>query len=1090
MRLLKSSHSGEFALESFRDDAIPPYAILSHTWTEGQEVDFQEITIGIGKDKPGYRKIQFCQDRATLDGLEYFWVDTCCIDKTSSQELSTAINSMFRWYQRSSKCYVYLSDVSFSEDINQKDSAPVPWELSFRESRWFTRGWTLQELLAPSSVEFFSRQGERLGNRVSLMQQIHEITNLPLSLFTGRKITDFTVEERLSWAANRETTLKEDRVYCLLGIFKVHLLPIYGEGEEYAQGRLKREIQQLQTPFAISTEVTREIGTFSGQTAARDLMEFERFLQWLSFPEMDFRYSDIDNVQDDTCKWLLNHAHYHQWQSGAESSPLLMIHGKPGSGKSTAMKRAFELAQRDAPVHTTVAACFFSSRGFPMQSKLEGFFRSMLHQLFRKHDYANNEVFREWQSKQKVVRSGWSWTVQELKWRFRQYVVQSASSLIMFVDALDECESTDAAHDLMDLVTDIRHSCGPAASKIQICISSRHYPNVGVLEPLHIIVETTNKDDISKFVEASLQSATSHVPTHELAKEISSHSEGMFLWAHLVLRKIRVALRDMETLTELYDIIHSTPKLLEEVFQELIDGISGNERARSNYLLSWILFARRPLHLSELDQAWAFRTAHSTYTLYETSRDFIRPEQMRLLLVKYTRGLAEAVEVKGLYQHTSTEPLFRVQFIHESVRQYILSRRHVITAELEEDWVDPGYVDHYMAQSCFNYLKAVCVENHVVEDIATQLDRRIYNYGMLCRLETKDRPFLEYALEYGLEHARLAELKGYPPSYLYDTTDGTHWWTAFTSLFMVYWRGRTSKRYGDAHKSKHWSECSTTQLAFASAYKLDAWIVHLLGSARSFNEIAQLSPALCVSAAFGNARSVASLIAAGADVDYESTGYGSALYLSLIHGHDHIVQILLEKGAAVDKGRRYYSPFIAAVSYRPFDTVTMLLEHGAVIAECGPRVDKEGYTLDKVNSLQAALRRDIKFLDVLLLHAETQKTSVEDYKAAYRSAWSPHATNLRSTVARLFPRETPISLWVSTFRGIKISVVCWADDLVVDVKERIYSREGLPVDQFWLSYRSRRLHEDRTLREYHVPDEAIVHMLLRARWGGNKVPGG
>jgi hypothetical protein len=179
---------------------------------------------------------------------------------------------------------------------------------------------------------------------------------------------------------------------------------------------------------------------------------------------------------------------------------------------------------------------------------------------------------------------------------------------------------------------------------IQTCISSRHYPNVGVLEPLHIIVETTNKDDIAKFVESSLQSGSSHVPTQELAQEMSSHSEGMFLWAHLVLRKIRVALRDMETLTELYAIIRSTPKDLEKMFQELIDSISANEQEQSNCLLSWILFARRPLNLSELNHAWPFGTAGSTYAQNEGLRDFLNPEQIGPLLVKYTHGLAEAVD--------------------------------------------------------------------------------------------------------------------------------------------------------------------------------------------------------------------------------------------------------------------------------------------------------------------------------------------------------------------------------------------------------------------------------------------------------------
>ncbi|KAF2178068.1 HET-domain-containing protein [Zopfia rhizophila CBS 207.26] len=186
MRLLKRLPGGDFELISFDDDP-PPYAILSHTWTEGQEVTYHELVAGTSKDKTGYAKICFCGGRAAADGLQYFWVDTCCINKSTSDELSTAINSMFRWYQRASKCYVYLSDVSMSEEITNAEA--------FRITRWFTRGWTLQELLAPASVEFFSKEGKRLGSRISLEQEIHEITKIPIRVLRGQNLAEFSVKE-------------------------------------------------------------------------------------------------------------------------------------------------------------------------------------------------------------------------------------------------------------------------------------------------------------------------------------------------------------------------------------------------------------------------------------------------------------------------------------------------------------------------------------------------------------------------------------------------------------------------------------------------------------------------------------------------------------------------------------------------------------------------------------------------------------------------------------------------------------------------------------------------------------------------------
>jgi hypothetical protein len=245
MRLLKRSSRGEIKLVSVNDDSPPPYAILSHTWTnDEEEVTYNELVAGTGKDKTGYAKIRFCVDRAAADKLEHCWVDTCCIDRSSAQELQTAINSMFRWYQRARKCYVYLFDVEVPKDVSDAQASPISWAQAFRRCKWFTRGWTLQELLAPTSVEFFSKEGQLLGTRISLEREVRDLTKLPVEVLRGQQLSEFSIEDRMGWAANRTTTLKEDKVYCLLGIFGVYLPLIYGEGEAYAEERLREEIQR------------------------------------------------------------------------------------------------------------------------------------------------------------------------------------------------------------------------------------------------------------------------------------------------------------------------------------------------------------------------------------------------------------------------------------------------------------------------------------------------------------------------------------------------------------------------------------------------------------------------------------------------------------------------------------------------------------------------------------------------------------------------------------------------------------------------------------------------------------------------------
>jgi hypothetical protein len=245
MRLLQLNKAGEVSLlnDNIGDD-VPPYAILSHTWgADGEEVTYKDLMNGTGKGKAGYNKIRFCGEQAKRDGLQYFWVDTCCIDKSSSAELQEAINSMFRWYRDATKCYVYLSDVS-SATLEASDMSDQPWEAAFRKSRWFTRGWTLQELIAPSSVEFFTKEGVELGSRSSLERYIHEVTGIPIKALRGHNLADFSVHERMIWAEKRNTTRQEDKAYSLLGIFGVHLPLIYGEGREGAVRRLREEIQK------------------------------------------------------------------------------------------------------------------------------------------------------------------------------------------------------------------------------------------------------------------------------------------------------------------------------------------------------------------------------------------------------------------------------------------------------------------------------------------------------------------------------------------------------------------------------------------------------------------------------------------------------------------------------------------------------------------------------------------------------------------------------------------------------------------------------------------------------------------------------
>ena len=236
MRLIHTE-SGE--LRYFNDEDIPPYAALSHTWGP-EEVSYDEYLqpTKLTKSKSGYKKIQhFLQASAKVD-VKYGWIDTCCINKDSSSELSEAINSMYAWYEAAVECLAYLEDVTYAKG----GLSNMPFSLvDFGASRWFTRGWTLQELIAPKKVTFYSRGWTVLGTKAELAKLISEITSIPVQILTTPDLESVSVAQKMSWASFRKTTRKEDIAYCLLGLFGVHMPLIYGEGEK-AFIRLQQEI--------------------------------------------------------------------------------------------------------------------------------------------------------------------------------------------------------------------------------------------------------------------------------------------------------------------------------------------------------------------------------------------------------------------------------------------------------------------------------------------------------------------------------------------------------------------------------------------------------------------------------------------------------------------------------------------------------------------------------------------------------------------------------------------------------------------------------------------------------------------------------
>lgn len=277
MRLL---HCETLEFKIFHDESVPGYVILSHTWGD-QEVSYQEMRFlqrllalpddlkhdtayvsilataaGLDlslndtksiRDRVGYKKILGTAEIAKSWSISYFWVDTCCIDKTSSAELQEAINSMYKWYRASSSCLVYLEATM---PVTRGQLEDDYFQTMLRASRWVTRGWTLQELIAPSQVVFYDQDWNFITSKSMDSDAISSITGIPEYILTTGDLSQASVAQKMSWAADRKTTRIEDQAYSLMGIFAVHMAMLYGEGDK-AFRRLQEEIMKTSSDDSI-----------------------------------------------------------------------------------------------------------------------------------------------------------------------------------------------------------------------------------------------------------------------------------------------------------------------------------------------------------------------------------------------------------------------------------------------------------------------------------------------------------------------------------------------------------------------------------------------------------------------------------------------------------------------------------------------------------------------------------------------------------------------------------------------------------------------------------------------------------------------
>ncbi|KAF2455365.1 WD40-repeat-containing domain protein [Lineolata rhizophorae] len=583
MRLLQRSDAGEFefAENLTSDDTIPPYAILSHTWKRDTEVIFEDMKNHTGKNKPGYEKIRFCGEQARRDGLEYFWIDTCCINKESYAELSQAINSMFRWYRNATRCYVYLSDVSSPLSDTNDEFNPRPWEADFWKSKWFTRGWTLQELLAPRSVEFFSREHKRLGDKSSLEQQIHEITGVPKSALQGAPLSQFSVNERLSWIERRQTTVEEDKAYSLLGIFDVYMPLIYREGTASAFKRLREEIEKL-----------------------------EKCLQDLRLTDPRDDKKRIEDTKggllEDSYRWVLENSDFQRWSSAQQSqSQLLWIKGDPGKGKTMLLCGIINELNKSM-AKTALLSYFFCQAADSRINNAIAVLRGLIYLLVDQQPSLISHIRKKYDRAGKALFEDTNTWVVLCEIFTNILHDPSLSNTYLIIDALDECVA-----DLPNLLDFIGQKSS-VSSHVKWIVSSRNDFNIewrlrldGSGTRLSLELEENAKQvacAVNTYINhclSELSEIQHNTELRDLVREkMLSKANGTFLWVSLVIKELKEVMS-----WDVLQVLEEVPTELKGMYHRMMKQI---KLLRRNYpelcrqVLSTVIVAYRPLHLQEL----------------------------------------------------------------------------------------------------------------------------------------------------------------------------------------------------------------------------------------------------------------------------------------------------------------------------------------------------------------------------------------------------------------------------------------------------------------------------------------------------------
>ncbi|KAL3418862.1 hypothetical protein PVAG01_09083 [Phlyctema vagabunda] len=470
-------------------------------------------------------------------------------------------------------------------------------------------------------------------------------------------------------------------------------------------------------------------------------------LNTLYFPQMNTREIEIQNTREHSCSWILDNKTYAGWIN--QGHGVLWVKGKPGSGKSTLMKKIFQIMKQDEKDGYTYLSFFVSRRGAELQNKELGLFRTLLHQLFKRFPGVGIDFQSLFEEKQKEGRCGtaWNWTLVELRQSFESALVDAARSrpFRVFIDALDEL-GTEPAQKVVSYLYSLNRNLLDQGSKASICFSCRHYPIFATHEGFEICVEDENHSDISQYVyeELSTQLVTSGQDSDQLNLEIeglqssiTDRSSGVFLWASLVVPRIIEQFNNGNSLDVVYQILESIPSAIGDVYRQILEELKSSQNiSQTLQLMQIVCLAVKPLSLEQLMLAIRFEgTFDAPYP--DTHSEGYRTSLMRFSqrIVSLSGGL---VEVK---HH---EKFGVVQPIHLSVNDFLLHDEfRCLSPDATENLIGQGHARLF--RSCIRYIKFL--KEHATSNFFSSSEDSLDKEALY--------PFRKYAA-YCFNHAALA----------------------------------------------------------------------------------------------------------------------------------------------------------------------------------------------------------------------------------------------------------------------------------------------------------------------------------------------